>query len=311
MQDECVLAKILVQADGSELDVGAPIALVVEDLDEYADFMKLDPAEQLAGVQTQASTPAASKETSSQPAAPVPDTPTVESAPKSVNPSLPVRFSPAARHLVETLQLDPQSIPVDVSQRFTIGKHNKLIRKEDVIKHVNSGTAEPRAAVNAAVESPGPADITSAVSEGSDSDFFDIPNNTMRKVIAKRLLESKLTVPHAYTSKVCNIDELMKFRKALKKDFDVNVSVNDLIIKAASLSLRDVPAVNSRYDPASGTIKPPIQSSGGGPQIDISVAVATPTGLITPIVFGADKRGLVDINSAVRELLDKSYVTYV
>ena len=82
----------------------------------------------------------------------------------------------------------------------------------------------------------------------------------------------------------------MSARAALKDQLKINVSVNDMIIKAAALSLRDVPEVNGNWSKGEWKLVP---------TVDISVAVATPTGLITPIVTGADKRGLVSINSAV------------
>jgi pyruvate/2-oxoglutarate dehydrogenase complex dihydrolipoamide acyltransferase (E2) component len=107
-------------------------------------------------------------------------------------------------------------------------------------------------------------------------------------------------VPHFYTSIECEIDELMALRKTFKKDFEVNVSVNDLVIKSAALALRDVPEVNAKYNVKTGTIIP------GNGIIDISVAVATPNGLITPILTGADKRGLVDISATVRDLAGRA-----
>lgn len=81
---------------------------------------------------------------------------------------------------------------------------------------------------------------------------------------------------------------------------DVNVSVNDLVIKSAALALRDVPEVNYKWDKASGSAKP---SAGG---VDISVAVATPNGLITPIVTNADNRGLSNISATVRDLATRA-----
>lgn len=279
----------------------------MDDLDEYAVFLKMDPAQQLAGVAAPA--PAAAAMPAPAPAvAPISAPVAASPAPVAVSdPDLPVRMSPAARHMVQTLQLNPNTIAIDPNQRFGITKHNKLVRKEDVVNAVKSGQFVPAAAVAVPSVAPAaPASITSAVSEDSSIGYTDIPNNNIRKVIAKRLLESKQKVPHSYASQECNIDALMKFRKTLKNDFNVNVSVNDLIIKAASLSLRDVPAANSRFDPISGTVKSPIQSAAGGPQVDISVAVATPTGLITPIVFGADRRGLSDINNTVKDLAGRA-----
>jgi pyruvate dehydrogenase E2 component (dihydrolipoamide acetyltransferase) len=306
-----VLAKILIEAKhSSELAVGSPIAITVEDSAAYQAFLKLDPAAQLAGVPSLATV-------SKPPPAPTPAVADV--APKTVEvkaPAVPskvevvaatavqhhsgeVKMSPAARHLIETLQIDPSLIKIISDGSFAHGKG--LIRKEDVIRSVREGLTAPKS-------SPV---VAAPVAVAPSSGFVDIPNNNIRKVIAKRLTESKLTVPHTYTTQECNIDALMDFRKALKKDFDVNVSVNDIIVKAAALALRDVPEANSRFDKASGAVKKPIVNAAGGPQIDISVAVATPTGLITPIVFGADRRGLSDISSTVINflMLSISFVT--
>ena len=95
----------------------------------------------------------------------------------------------------------------------------------------------------------------------------------MRRTIAKRLTESKTTIPHSYATTNCLMNNLLKFRSELQKG-ELKVSVNDFIIKAAALTLRDVPGVNSVY-------------SNDGPQelssIDVAIAVATDNGLITPV----------------------------
>jgi pyruvate dehydrogenase E2 component (dihydrolipoamide acetyltransferase) len=95
------------------------------------------------------------------------------------------------------------------------------------------------------------------------------------------------------------LDELMALRKTLKDDFGVKVSVNDLIIRSSALALRDVPEVNATYDPKTSQVS--IQ-----PTIDISVAVATPTGLITPIVPKTDELGLTQITETVRDLATRA-----
>ena len=117
-----------------------------------------------------------------------------------------------------------------------------------------------------------------------NQNYTDIPNTNMRKIISKRLTESKATVPHYYVTMECEIDELLKFRKSLKQYMDMNVSVNDIVIKSAAMALRAVPAANSKWSPSHGSY---IETS----DVDISVAVATPNGLITPIVTNADSRG--------------------
>jgi pyruvate dehydrogenase E2 component (dihydrolipoamide acetyltransferase) len=129
--------------------------------------------------------------------------------------------------------------------------------------------------------------------------FEDIANNNMRKVIARRLTESKRDVPHYYTSMEVELDNVLKLRKQLVTDHDVKVSVNDVVIRCVSLALRDVPEVNGTYDPKTDTVK--LQDS-----IDVSVAVATPGGLITPIVPQTDKLGLSEITEKVRDLAGRA-----
>ncbi|CAN0115398.1 unnamed protein product [Hapterophycus canaliculatus] len=95
----------------------------------------------------------------------------------------------------------------------------------------------------------------------------------------------------------CEVDGLMAFRKTLLKEHDVKVSVNDIIIRSAALALRDVPEANAKW---TGGARHP------GDSIDISVAVATPTGLITPIVTDADRRGLSNISGKIRDLATRA-----
>jgi len=160
----------------------------------------------------------------------------------------------------------------------------------------------PQAPINAFPATTVNAATLLEISQKPVSDrYVDIPNSNMRKVIAKRLTESKSTVPHFYTSIECEVDDLMKLRKRLQSDFDVNVSVNDLVIKSAALALRDVPRVNSKWSKQLNAI-----DSSMSHRVDISVAVATPNGLITPIVTDADKRGLADINSTVKDLATRA-----
>ena len=187
-----------------------------------------------------------------------------------------------------------------------------IISKSDLVNAVKSGIAVPRAASkSASAAASAPPSSSSAKNNtlaatwteaplGPINDkFIDIPNSNMRKVIAKRLTESKATVPHFYTSIECEIDELLAIRTTLKKSLDVNVSVNDLVIKAAAQALRDVQEANSKWNKASNSVTP-------GSAVDISVAVATPNGLITPIVTGADRRGVSDINGAVKDLAGRA-----
>jgi pyruvate dehydrogenase E2 component (dihydrolipoamide acetyltransferase) len=126
-----------------------------------------------------------------------------------------------------------------------------------------------------------------------------IPHSTMRKVIARRLTESKQTVPHFYLTVNIELDALLKLRAELnaKSPKDgagaFKLSVNDLIIKASAVALKRHPGVN-----ASWTDEAIIQYD----EVDVSVAVSIPDGLITPIVKGADRLGLAAISNSMKDL---------
>jgi pyruvate/2-oxoglutarate dehydrogenase complex dihydrolipoamide acyltransferase (E2) component len=128
--------------------------------------------------------------------------------------------------------------------------------------------------------------------EDREIDYEDIEISNIRKVIAKRLLFSKTTIPHSYATSTCVIDKVIELRKEMIKN-NQKVSINDFIIKAISLSLRLVPELNSNYDEATGNFK---QIS----TVDISVAVATDKGLITPIVKNADRLSVLEISENVK-----------
>ena len=151
----------------------------------------------------------------------------------------------------------------------------------------------------AAVPSSGPMPDIANLEVDSHGTYEDVANNNMRKVIAKRLTQSKREVPHFYTSMEVELDNVLKLRKELVAKHDIKVSVNDVVIRCCALALRDVPEVNGTYDPKSDAVK--LQDS-----IDISVAVATPTGLITPIVPATDKLGLSGINDKVKDLAGRA-----
>jgi len=128
--------------------------------------------------------------------------------------------------------------------------------------------------------------------------YADTKPSQVRKVIAARLTESKAGVPHQYAVMDVQLDALLALRATLKAA-GVTVSVNDMVIKAAAKALRDVPEANCFYDSRTDSV----QRSAG---VDVSVAVATEGGLITPIVKGADALGLTAINGKVKELAGRA-----
>mmetsp|Transcript_42647 Transcript_42647/g.72735 ORF Transcript_42647/g.72735 Transcript_42647/m.72735 type:complete len:317 (-) Transcript_42647:227-1177(-) len=129
--------------------------------------------------------------------------------------------------------------------------------------------------------------------------YSDEPASNMRKVISRRLTESKSTVPHFYTSVEIPLDNILGLRKVLQKDFETKVSVNDFIIKASAMALRDVPELNATFDSKT-------QSQRTFSDVDISVAVATPTGLITPIVPSTQAMSLTEISAKVKDLATRA-----
>ncbi|CAM9737406.1 unnamed protein product [Chrysoparadoxa australica] len=326
MQDDGVLAKILAPAGGGELKVGSPMAITVDDMEDYQLFLAADeqgkimvPGEVSSGAEPVEASAAAPAAAGTQAAAAVVEGRTVP---------LEYLFSPAARHMA-------QSKGVDASSIAGTGKGGR-ITKSDLVHALNSGKTFPTlgsapavaaasdhatnpavAIAGAGAPAPAPAPASAAVPSATASppaaapqprshlmnfdfgpvsskgSFIDIPASQITKVIARRLTESKATVPHYYVSVECEIDSLLGLRKKLATEADTKVSVNDLVIKSAALALRDVPEVNASWSPKGRKIND---------SIDVSVAVATPAGLITPIVTDVDKKGLAEINSNVVDL---------
>ena len=129
--------------------------------------------------------------------------------------------------------------------------------------------------------------------------FTDEKTSPIRKVISSRLTASKSEVPHLYLKHSLNLTPTLKFLKSLKTDHGVKCSVNDMVIKATALALRDSPKMNSSFDVKGNEVQP-------FKDVDISVAVSTPTGLITPIVTKADSLSLTEISAGVRDLATRA-----
>ena len=143
----------------------------------------------------------------------------------------------------------------------------------------------------------------SAAAVAGNTPYHLLPATTMRKVIARRMVESKQQVPHFYLSIDCELDQLLKLRGDLnakapeKGEGACKLSVNDFVIRASALALRKVPAANAAY-PEEGAVM--------FDAVDISVAVAIPGGLITPVIRNADQKGLAAISSDMNSLAGKA-----
>jgi pyruvate dehydrogenase E2 component (dihydrolipoamide acetyltransferase) len=178
---------------------------------------------------------------------------------------------------------------IDLATLAGSGPNGRIV-KADIEAYAGGAPASVAAAApTAAPAIPGTA-------QPGEAPFDLLPVNNIRKVVARRLTESKQQVPHFYLTVDCEIDELLKVRADLNsraKDGEFKLSVNDMIIKAAAVALMQVPAANASWsDDGIKQYK----------QADISVAVAIDDGLITPIVRNANGKGLRAISDEMRDL---------
>lgn len=276
--EDGILAKILKNSSSGKIAVGQPIALTAEEGDDLNNLEI--------------------PETTDAPAASVPKN---EEAPvaKAATPaatssgSRSTVLSPAVGHLLSNYGIkDPLSITAT-------GPHGRLL-KGDVLSYISANKltkAKPQSAKPSQPKTQSPAPVQS-----TSAGYTDIPTTNMRRVIAQRLSESKSTIHHAYTSRSISMQEVNVLRSTLKRDHDIKVSVNDFVIRACALALNDVPAANVRYNP---NLEDGIEQV---PDIDISIAVATPTGLITPIVKHANHKGLRSISQEVKDLATRAKI---
>ncbi|GAY62026.1 hypothetical protein CUMW_214620, partial [Citrus unshiu] len=191
------------------------------------------------------------------------------------------KISPSAKLLIPEHGLDASSLQAS-------GPYGTLL-KGDVLAAIKSEKASSRSSSHTEKTSPSFHPQTSpAVSQGSNlelSDSFeDLPNTQIRKAIARRLLELKQTAPHLYLS---------------SKKHNIKVSVNDIVIKAVAVALKNVPEANSYWNVETEEI---VLFDA----IDISIAVATEKGLMTPIVRNADQKSISAISMEVKELAERA-----
>jgi len=177
---------------------------------------------------------------------------------------------------------------IDLAALQGSGPHGRIVKTD--VEAARAGGAVARAA-QPATKAPMPV-LPPA------GDFIEVPLSMMRKTIARRLTESKQTIPHFYLSIDCELDALLALRQQINAKSDAyKLSVNDFIIRACGLSLRKVPTANAIW---------------GGDKLlqsrtyDVAVAVALDGGLITPIIRDADHKGLALISSEMKELAGRA-----
>ncbi|NXG14464.1 ODPX protein, partial [Grallaria varia] len=298
--DEGILAKILVEEGSKNVRLGSLIGLLVE---EGQDWKQVEIPADASGP----SAPPAPAHTSTPASPAVSATPKLEPQPGKLQ----VRLSPAARNILETHGLDPSNVsPTGPRGIFTKEDALRLLQEKqkgkpsELSPMVSPAPLQPAAvpspsqatAVTSAYPRPAVPPISTPGQPAALGTFTEIPASNIRRVIAKRLTESKATIPHAYAAADCNIDAVLKLRKELAKD-DIKVSVNDFIIKATAITLKQMPDVNVTWD-GEGCRR--LQS------IDISIAVATDRGLITPIIKDVAAKGIKEIAASAKALAKKA-----
>ncbi|GAA3921230.1 pyruvate dehydrogenase complex dihydrolipoamide acetyltransferase [Chitinophaga oryziterrae] len=196
-----------------------------------------------------------------------------------------IKASPLAKKLAEEKG-------IDIKQVTGSGDSGRIIKK-DIDNYVPAAAPAQQPAKAAGAPAAKAAAFVPAGQEG----FTDIPLTQMRKVIAKRLSESKFSAPHFYLKIDVNMDKAMEARKSINEISPVKISFNDMVIKASALALRQHPAVNSSWY---GDF---IRQNH---HIHIGSAVAIEEGLIVPVVRFADQKTLSQIAGEAKDLYDKA-----
>ncbi|XP_042199857.1 dihydrolipoyllysine-residue acetyltransferase component of pyruvate dehydrogenase complex, mitochondrial isoform X2 [Callorhinchus milii] len=286
VQEEGYLAKILIAEGTRDVPLGTPLCIIVEkksDISTFADYVETG----VADIVPQSPSPATI-------ASPTPQPITAPAALSPAAAALPARHASAvdsqgrmfASPLAKKLAAEKG---IDLKQVKGTGPDGQ-IRRKDIESFV-----PPKISPTPVVAAPLP--LMAALPPGT---FTDVPISNIRKVIAQRLVLSKQTIPHYYLSVDINMDKVLELRKELNeedKSKSIKLSVNDFLIKASALSCLKVPEANSSW------LDTIIRQNH---VVDVSVAVSTASGLITPIVFNAHNKGLVAISKDVATLAAKA-----
>ncbi|MCR9123323.1 MAG: pyruvate dehydrogenase complex dihydrolipoamide acetyltransferase [Phyllobacteriaceae bacterium] len=316
--DEGTIASILV-AEGTEaVKVNAPIAVLAEEGEDVAEAAKAGPSDgggasapssdqngaSSADADAKSETPTPAGNGAEAPPAPpkaaksggdIPDS--VKAGPVPVKDGQKVFASPLARRIAN-------NEGIDITAVSGTGPKGRIV-KRDVEAALASGAKPAADAPAAKADAPAPATAVGPSSEQVLANFAEgsyelVKHDGMRKTIAKRLQESKQTIPHFYVTVDVELDALLALRSQLNKAAPVKddkpaykLSVNDMVIKALALALRDVPDAN-----VSWTDDAMVKHH----HADVGVAVSIPGGLITPIVRRAEEKTLSAISNEMKDL---------
>jgi pyruvate dehydrogenase E2 component (dihydrolipoamide acetyltransferase) len=287
--DEGTIAKIMVAEGTADVPVNQVIAVLAEEGEDAGAAAKAAPS----APKPQAAAPAPKAEAPKAASAPASQAAT-SAAPKSNGSGGRVFSSPLARRLAK-------DAGIDLSRVSGSGPHGRIIARD--IEAAKSGGAQMRApsapsgGTMPGISVPSDDQIRALYEEGS---YESVPHDSMRKTIARRLLESKLTIPHFYLTADCDIGSLLRVREEINatapQDKDgksaFKLSVNDFVIKAMAIALQKVPDANATWT-ESAMLR--------HKHSDIGVAVAIPGGLVTPVIRHAEGKSLSAISNEMKD----------
>ena len=289
--DEGVLAKILVEQGSENVAVNSCIALILEEGEDESLLKDYKISSSGAQKQEESNDNANSKEAKN------------DVAEKKQEP---IKSEIAVAPQIEKLATTNQSLTKSHSNNIKASPLAKRIAKEEGVSlYQLQGSGPSGRIVKDDVINFLRNPSNNGVVRRNSQLYREVANNNFRKVIAKRLLESKQTVPHFYLSCELNLTNLLDFRATINNEapLDENgkpiykISVNDLVIKASAMALSKVPEANSSWNDDAIIIYN---------NVDISVAVAIDGGLITPIIKNADQKSIKDISSEMKILAKKA-----
>jgi pyruvate dehydrogenase E2 component (dihydrolipoamide acetyltransferase) len=289
--------KILV-ADGASVEVGSPIIILLGAGEDGSAGDAL-----LGG--SAAAAPVA---------APVAEVPAPIAAPVAAPIAPPVaaaNVSPVGAPVVASVApVVAASTPADNSRQFVSPIVRKIARERGVELTQVAGTGPQGRVVRRDLESflssGAAATPTATASYSSSSElakqeysssYVTVPHTGMRRAIARRLTESKSTVPHFYVTADCKVDALLELRKSINESSPVKISVNDIVVKAVASALMDVPESNVVWN---------AEAMHKYESADIAVAVTTDGGLLTPVIRGVEKRSLSNLSMEISELAGRA-----
>merc|ERR550539_320561 len=286
--EEGYLAKVFIEAGTRDIPIGKLLCIIVEEQEDVAKFADFD-----ASSAVEAAAPAAPAPATPAAAAPAPPPPASTPAAAPVQRSAPVAggkvfASPAAKRVAAEKG-------IDLSQIKSGSGMDGMITSKDVESFKPAASAAAPSLLTS-FPAASPQDLA-----GSGV-YSDAEASGIRKVIAKRLQQSKHEIPHYYLTVECRMDKIMALRKEINANYEkegVKLSVNDFVIKAVALACKRVPECNSAW------METFIRTFH---TCDVSVAVDTGSGLITPIVTGVEAKGLAEISESVKEMAGRAKI---